>query len=113
MLARSVRWCLTLLGGVLIGASLVLHGQLTVACHLRDEVDHTFFLWRAVGRLTFMFQGDTIQSALILGDLPERVLVESERAAWSLLFAGVILLLASALVRVPDARPRRRVSSRS
>jgi hypothetical protein len=112
MLARFVRWLLTLLGGVLVGASLVLHGQLTVACHMRDEVDHTFFLWRAVGRLTFMFQGDAIQSALILGDLPERVLVESERAAWSLLFAGVILLLASWLVP-GRVMPRPRVSSRS
>ena len=111
MLARCVRWLLTLLGGVLIGAGLVLHGQLTVACHMREEVDNTFFLWRAVGRMTFMFQGDVTQSALILGDLPERVLVESERAAWSLLFLGAILLLAGALVRVPAAR--RRVSSRS
>jgi hypothetical protein len=48
----------------------------------------------------------------VLGDLPERVLVESERAAWSLLFLGGILLLASALVRT-GPRARRRVSSRS
>jgi hypothetical protein len=112
MVIRIVRWWLTLLGGILIGAGLVLHGQLTVACHMREQVEDTFFLWRAVGRMTFLFQGDAVQSALVLGDLPELVLVKSERAAWSLLFLGVILLLASALLR-PAARRPRRVSPRS
>ena len=108
---RAIRWLLTLLGGVFIGAGLVLHGQLTVACHMREQVEDTFFLWRAVGRMTFMFQGDAVQSALVLGDLPELVLVKSERAAWSMLFLGVILLLASALLYT--ARRPRPVSPRS
>jgi hypothetical protein len=51
------RWLFTLVGGVLVGAGLVLHGQVALARYMRDEVDNTFFLWRALGEATIVSQG--------------------------------------------------------
>ena len=49
------RWLFTFLGGALLGAGLVLHGQVALARYMRQEVDNTFFLWRAIGHATFAF----------------------------------------------------------
>lgn len=100
-----VRWLLTLLGGVLLGGGLVLHGQVAMARYMRSEVDGTFFLWRAIGKVTFLFQDEVTRSALVLNDLPPQVLKESDRAAWTLVVIGALLVLAVPFVR--EGRGRR------
>jgi hypothetical protein len=105
MFQRLVRWWLTLFGGVLLGAGLVLHGQVAVAHHMRDEVDGTFFLWRAVGELTFVFQDDLTRAALLIRELPSDVLARSDLAAWVLMALGGVSVVAATFVR-PRARSR-------
>lgn len=94
-----VRWWLTLLGGVLIGGGLVLHGQLAMAHVVRDEVESTFFLWRGIGRITFMFQDEATQVALALHEVTPSVFRESDRVAWALCVIGALLALATPFLR--------------
>lgn len=104
MLLRFVRWWVILLGGILLGAGLCLHGQLAVAEHLRDQVQDTFFLWRGIGQVTFIFQDEVTQAALWMNEIPEEVVEESSSAAWTLCILGGLLACTAPLLR----RPRRR-----
>ncbi len=101
------RWWMSVLGGMLIGAGLVLHGQVAVARFIREEVENTFVLWRGIGNLTFMFQGDQTQMALWLFDIPVRVITESNRAAWTLVAVGLIFSFTSFAFRSPTPATRR------
>ena len=82
------RWLLTVLGGVLLGSGLVLHSQVALARHMRSEVDSTFFLWRTMGRATFMFQGGETRIALAMSEIPDETLKQSEQVAWVLVIVG-------------------------
>lgn len=107
---RVARWIMVLVGGAMIGGGLVLHAQIAVGQHMRDEVGNTFWLWRGIGRMTFWLQGDVTQTAIALyDDVPESVIKEADRAAWVLVGVGVVLAAASFAVRPR----RRRVATKS
>jgi hypothetical protein len=93
------RWFFAVLGGVLIGAGLMLHGQVAFARYVKKEVDSTFFLWRAIGDATFTFQGGETRMALAMGEVPDAALKESDRAGWVLVIVGGLLTLTSPLLR--------------
>lgn len=106
------RWCCTVLGGVLIGAGLVLHGQVALARFLRDEVEETFFLWRAIGHATFTFQGGETRLALAMSEVPPEALAASDGAAWGLLLLGLAVatlapMLAGSDRKAPPKRAKR------
>ncbi len=102
---KLAAWLTLLLGGILIGGGLVLHAQVAVWHHIRDEVDNTFFLWRGVGKLTFLFQDETTKAALALHEIPSDVLREADRAAWVLVIVGAVVALMSLAIR-PDRGTR-------
>lgn len=108
MFVRLVRWWLVLIGGVLLGAGAVLHAQVALAQHSREEVQSVFFLWRGFGQLTFIFQDDETKMALWLNELPAEMLLESQRAAWTLVLVGVVVASFGTFVR-----PRLRTKGRS
>lgn len=83
-----VRWLFTLIGGVLLGSGLVLHGQVALAHYMREEVANTFFLWRALGEATFVFQGGETRMALAMAEVPPEALKQSDHAAWVLVIVG-------------------------
>ena len=83
----------------MIGAGLVLHGQVALARYMREEVDHTFFLWRALGHATFAFQGGETRMALAMAEVPEEALRHSNRAAWVLVIVGGLVSLTGPLLR--------------
>ena len=93
------RWLATLLGGALLGSGLFLHGEVALARYMRDEVDRSFFLWRAMGEATFVFQDGETQLALAMAEVPEEALRASERSAWILVVAGGLLSLTGPLLR--------------
>ena len=99
MLLRFARWWVVLLGGALLGVGLCLHGQLAVARVLREEVTNTFFLWRAIGQVTFIFQDDVTQAAIWMHDVPDAVMRESDSAAWVLVAIGALLALSAPMLR--------------
>lgn len=102
-MVRLVRWLCAVLGGTVLGAGLVLHGQVAMARYMREEVDNTFFLWRAIGHATFVFQGGETQMALAMSTVPEAALVESDRAAWVLVVVGALIALTAPLLRCGSA----------
>lgn len=112
MLLRPIRWLLVLLGGVLLGAGLFLHGQVAVARDIRQQVDDTFFLWRAVGRATFFIQSSDHRIALTLAEVPEEVLQMSNRTGWTLCWFGLGLSLASGLLLRPRAKSAARAAGK-
>jgi hypothetical protein len=104
------RWFFAVAGGVLIGVGLVLHGQVALAHMLRDEVDRTFFLWRAIGEATIFLQSDDVRMALAMSEVPARVLEESDLAAWTLVAVGALLACTSPLLHsepsvAPPSKP--------
>ena len=99
MAVAIVRWFCALLGGVLLGGGLVLHGQVAMWRHMRDEVDRTFFLWRAIGNATFVFQGGEHRLALSLAEVPEAAIKESDRSAWVLVIVGSLVALTGPMLR--------------
>ena len=103
---RLARWWLVLLGGTLLGGGLVLHAQVALARHAREEVQRTFFLWRGIGQLTFIFQDDRTKLALWMNEVPPNVLRESDRGAWTLIVLGGVLALAAPMCT--RGRTRRR-----
>lgn len=115
MLIRLMRWFLVLLGGVLLGAGLFLHGQVAVARDIRRQVDDTFFLWREVGKATFFIQSSDHRIGLTLAEVPEDVLAMSNRTGWILVCFGLAMAVATPLLLRPGAgtakagrsRPRR------
>lgn len=98
-----LRWLLVLVGGVLAGAGLVLHGQVALAHYMRAEVDNTFFLWRAVGEATIFLQGSDVRLAFALKEVPDEVIRETDHAAWALVVVGAMLALTGPLL--PRRRP--------
>jgi hypothetical protein len=103
LLERALRWFLTLTGGALLGAGLVLHGQVALARMMSGEVERTFVLWRAIGKATVFLQGSDVRMALAMSEVPPEVLRESDFAAWTLIGAGVGLAAAALLL------PRRKL----
>jgi len=93
------RWLFTFLGGALLGAGLVLHGQVALARYMRQEVDNTFFLWRAIGHATFAFQGGETRMALAMSEVPEEALRQSDRSAWVFVIVGGAVGLTGPLLR--------------
>lgn len=108
MFGHWLRWLLTLFGGVLIGAGLVLHGQVALAHLMREEVANTFFLWRAVGEATIFLQGGDVRFAFALREVPAEVLRESDVAAWTLVAVGGLVALAALLLPMPERRRAQR-----
>ncbi len=104
---KWVRLWLVFSGGMLVGAGLVLHAQVAMAEYVRDEVQSVFFLWRGVAQLTFIFQGDMVQAALFLNDVPPEVLVHSDRMAWTLSLFGVLFLITAPQIRKRRAKRKR------
>ena len=104
MVLRVARWWLTLLGGVLLGMALVLHGQVMAVQHMRNEVSSTFALWRGIGKLTFAFQDSKTQTALLAHDFPVILIREADRAAWTLAAIGVILAATAFLIHRPERK---------
>ena len=101
-----VRWLFTLIGGVLLGSGLVLHGQVALAHYMRHEVDNTFFLWRALGQATFAFQGGETRMALAMSEVPAEALDASDRAAWVLVIVGCLIAATGPLLRRGKIMPR-------
>jgi hypothetical protein len=66
---------------------------------MREEADATFFLWRAIGNATFVFQSDERRLALALYELPEEAIHESVRSAWVLVIVGSLVALTGPLLR--------------
>lgn len=91
-----------MIGGVLLGMGLVLHGQVAMVCYMREEVGGTFFLWRWIGKLTFAFQDSTTQTALTASDFRVTLIREADRGAWTLVSIGVILAATAFLIRRPE-----------
>lgn len=94
-----VRWFVAVVGGLLLGGGMTLHGQVAFARYVKQEVDSTFFLWRAIGDATFAFQGGETQMALAMGSVPDEALKESDRAAWVLVIVGGLVALTGPLLR--------------
>lgn len=100
---RLTKFFLGLLAGLILGAGLLLFGQVKLAERMRAEVESKFFLLRAIGYATFIFQGDDVQVALTIADLPEGAIEHSHRVAVTLLVVGALILFA-----VPWIRTKRR-----
>ncbi len=92
---KLARFWMLLIGGVLLGGGLVLHGQIKFAEVCREQVQGTFFLWRAIGQVTFVFQDDQTKLALWLNEVPTDVMRESDRAAWTLVIIGGVFAVVS------------------
>jgi len=104
---RLMRWFMVLLGGLIIGVGMTLHGQVALARYMREEVDRTFVLWRAIGEATFYFQGGETRMALAMKEVPEQALRDSNRAAWVLVFIGGLFALCGPLIREPRSGGKR------
>ncbi|MBM3974080.1 MAG: hypothetical protein FJ301_08275 [Planctomycetes bacterium] len=105
-----LRWMLTTLGGLVAGVGVTLHSQVAFARFLQDEVDGTFFVWRAIGRATFWFQGESTQLALAMAEVPASALRASDIAAWTLVAVGGLVAFAGLLLprhAPPPAKGRR------
>ncbi|MCA8976262.1 MAG: hypothetical protein KDC98_16195 [Planctomycetes bacterium] len=96
-----LRWFVVLLGGLILGAGMTLHGQVALARYMRDEVENTFVLWRALGRATFYFQGGETRMALAMSEVPPEALDQSDRAAWVLVAIGVLFAFSGPLIPRP------------
>lgn len=102
---RFLRWLMVLIGGLLLGAGLTLHGHVAMSHYMRQEVDKTFVLWRAIGRATFYFQGGETKMALAMREVPEEALEQADRAAWIVLAIGALFALTGPFVRAHDRSP--------
>jgi len=102
------RWLVVLVGGMLIGVGMTLHGQVALARYMREEVDKTFVLWRAIGDATFYFQGGETRMALAMKEVPEEALRESNRAAWVICMVGGLFALCGPLIRKSKTAAKRK-----
>jgi hypothetical protein len=102
------RWFFAVVGGLVLGIGVTLHGQVAFARYLKKEVDDTFFLWRAIGDATFAFQGGETQMALSMAAVPDAALRESDRAAWMMVIVGGLVAFTSPLLRRGTAGSARR-----
>lgn len=95
MLSRLLRWWFLVGGGALLGAGLVLLGQLVFAEHMRARAQGTFFLWRGIGQVSFIFQDDQTKLALWLNEIDGKILDHSRHVAWVMIvLGGLVVLLA-------------------
>ncbi len=108
MALALARWWLVLVGGMVLGAGLFLHGINASAEYLREEVANTFFLWRWIGNITFPFQDDATKLALWLNQVPPAMLDESNRDAWTLIAIGCMLVVLSPCCREKTKKTRQR-----
>jgi hypothetical protein len=99
MVGRMLRWLAMAVGGTMLGAGLFLQGQVTLVLHLRAQVQETFFLWRAIGRMSFLFQDQATRAALLADELPEHVLRNSQHAAAAMMTLGALLLIVAPFAR--------------
>ncbi|HLU39188.1 MAG TPA: hypothetical protein VK081_07370 [Planctomycetota bacterium] len=99
MATRLLRWVFLVAGGCMIGAGLVLIGQLVFADHMRARVRDTFFLWRGIGQVSFIFQDDETKLALWLNEIDPAVLAHSRHVAWVLITLGTMLALVAPWMR--------------
>lgn len=108
------QWLTVLLAGILVGGGLVLHAQVAVMEHMRNEVDNTFILWRGIGKLTFMFQDEVTQAALLMHNFPPGFLAEADRGAWTLVVIGSVVALVSTAIppRTKRVKKKKRAGSR-
>jgi len=101
------RWWMVLVGGIILGGGLFLHGVQASAIYVREEAANTFFLWRWIGSITFPFQDDATQLALWLNEVPRSMIEESGRDAWTLIAIGCLLVLLSPCCKAKRKRARK------
>jgi hypothetical protein len=77
--------------GVLVGAGLLLYGQVRFGLYIHDEVDNTFFLWRAIGEATYFLQSPETQLSLALHEIDKSYLLESRRVSITLMIIGALI----------------------
>ena len=99
---------MVLVGGMILGAGLFLHGINASAEYVREEAANTFFLWRWIGNITFPFQDDASQLALWLNQVPPAMIDESGRDAWTLIVVGCFLVALSPCCRAKHGKTRQR-----
>ena len=104
--AGFLRWLLATLGGVMLGAGLFLHAEVALARCMRDEVDRTFVLWRAVGEATFLFQDDETRVAMVVAEVPDEALRASESTAWALVSIGLLVAVTAPMMRRRSSRKK-------
>ncbi|MEC7724011.1 MAG: hypothetical protein VYD05_00755 [Planctomycetota bacterium] len=103
-MAGFLRWLLATLGGVMLGAGMFLHAEVALARYMRDEVDRTFVLWRAVGEATFLFQDDETRVAMVVAEVPDEALRASESTAWALVSFGLLVAVTAPMMRRRSSR---------
>jgi hypothetical protein len=101
------RWLFTLLGGLLLGAGLVLHGQVALARHMKNQVESTGWVWRALGEATFAFQSGDVRMAMAMQEVPDAALKQSDRAAWVVVIVGSLIALTGPLLRRGRPAPKK------
>ena len=104
--AGFLRWLLATLGGVMLGAGLFLHAEVALARYMRDEVDRTFVLWRAVGEATVLFQDDETRVAMVVAEVPDEALRASESTAWALVSIGLLVAVTAPMMRRRSSRKK-------
>jgi len=85
--------------GVLFGAGLLLYGQVRFGLYIHDEVDNTFFLWRAIGEATYFLQGPETQLALALHEVDKSYLLESRRIGITLMIVGALIAFTTPFIQ--------------
>lgn len=98
MILRLIRWWAVLLAGGLLGAGVVLHGQLAMGRLIREEVESVPGIYRAIGHATFFLQDATTRSSLLLHEIPEEALEEGDHMAWTLVICGALCALAAPML---------------
>ena len=93
-------------GGVMLGAGLFLHAEVALARYMRDEVDRTFVLWRAVGEAMFLFQDDETRVAMVVAEVPDEALRASESTAWALVSIGLLVAVTAPMMRRRSSRKK-------
>lgn len=76
-----------------IGVGLLMFAQIEILESMRDEADQAGAFWRGLGHLTFGWQDETTQSALLAHEMPAGYLAEAEIVAFSWFGAGFVCLL--------------------
>lgn len=89
-LLRLTKCLLYFCSGFMVGVGLLLYGQVRLAMLVKEEVEGTFFLWRAIGNVTYFLQGQSTQVALTVGQLPREYLVHSKRVGLTLIVFGAL-----------------------
>lgn len=100
-MVRLARAWVLVVGGCLLGGGLVMYGQVQSLHYMRAEVSNTFILWRGIGQLTFAWQDDVTQAALWAHEVPEVVVREWNRAAWTCMALGLLACVLSTTLQAP------------